>query len=37
VESSIVGWESTVGAWARLDGHCVLGKDVTVKVRAARG
>jgi hypothetical protein len=32
VDSSIVGWESKLGAWSRLEGHCVLGKDVTVKV-----
>lgn len=31
VESSIVGWESQVGQWARLESHCVLGKDVQVK------
>ncbi|KAI8473667.1 MAG: nucleotide-diphospho-sugar transferase [Monoraphidium minutum] len=31
VDRSIVGWESQLGAWSRLEGHCVLGKDVTVK------
>ena len=34
VDNSIVGWESQIGAWSRLEGHCVLGKDVQVKVRA---
>lgn len=33
VESCIVGWDSKVGAWSRLENHCVLGEDVTVKVR----
>jgi hypothetical protein len=27
-----VGWDSTVGAWCRLENHCVLGEDVQVKV-----
>ncbi|PNW72325.1 hypothetical protein CHLRE_16g672800v5 [Chlamydomonas reinhardtii] len=31
VESCIVGWDSKVGAWSRLENHCVLGEDVTVK------
>ena len=31
VEQSIVGWDSKVGAWARLEQHCVLGEDVQVK------
>jgi mannose-1-phosphate guanylyltransferase len=35
VEACIVGWDSTVGAWSRLENHCVLGEDVTVKVRVA--
>eukprot|EP00123_Amoebidium_parasiticum_P008992 comp19138_c0_seq1/m.21792 comp19138_c0_seq1/g.21792 ORF comp19138_c0_seq1/g.21792 comp19138_c0_seq1/m.21792 type:complete len:335 (-) comp19138_c0_seq1:202-1206(-) len=30
VNNSIVGWNSTVGKWARLDGVSVLGEDVTV-------
>ncbi|ANZ77141.1 BA75_03644T0 [Komagataella pastoris] len=31
VKSTIVGWNSTVGKWARLEGVTVLGEDVTVK------
>eukprot|EP00049_Salpingoeca_infusionum_P014562 m.275357 g.275357 ORF g.275357 m.275357 type:complete len:365 (+) comp15696_c0_seq1:327-1421(+) len=31
IESSIVGWRCTVGAWARLEGVSVLGEDVQVK------
>lgn len=31
VKSTIVGWNSTVGKWARTDGVTVLGEDVTVK------
>ncbi|KAF8061370.1 mannose-1-phosphate guanylyltransferase 2 [Scenedesmus sp. PABB004] len=31
VDKSIVGWDSTVGAWSRLENHCVLGEDVQVK------
>jgi len=30
VKSSIVGWNSTVGRWARLENVTVLGDDVTV-------
>jgi mannose-1-phosphate guanylyltransferase len=30
VSSSIVGWHSSVGRWARLDGTTVLGEDVHV-------
>ncbi|KXS13371.1 GDP-mannose pyrophosphorylase [Gonapodya prolifera JEL478] len=30
VKRSIVGWHSTVGQWARLDGTAVLGDDVHV-------
>eukprot|EP00039_Didymoeca_costata_P018700 m.334595 g.334595 ORF g.334595 m.334595 type:complete len:360 (-) comp17394_c0_seq1:144-1223(-) len=30
VKSSIIGWRSTVGAWARLEGVTVLGEDVKV-------
>jgi NDP-sugar pyrophosphorylase family protein len=36
VEKAIVGWESQIGAWSRVEGHSVLGKDVQVKVRGAR-
>jgi mannose-1-phosphate guanylyltransferase len=32
VDKCIVGWESVVGAWSRLESHCVLGEDVQVKV-----
>ncbi|KAI8927163.1 nucleotide-diphospho-sugar transferase [Entophlyctis helioformis] len=31
VKNSIVGWYSTVGRWARLDGVTVLGEDVHIK------
>lgn len=31
VDNSIVGWESKVGAWSRLENHCVLGEDVQVR------
>jgi len=31
VKSSIIGWNSTVGRWARLDNITVLGDDVAVK------
>lgn len=31
VDKSIVGWESKVGAWCRLENHCVLGEDVEVR------
>ncbi|KAJ3197047.1 mannose-1-phosphate guanyltransferase [Entophlyctis luteolus] len=30
VQSTIVGWSSTVGKWSRLEGVCVLGDDVHV-------
>ena len=30
VKSSIVGWNSTVGKWARLENVTVLGDDVTI-------
>lgn len=30
VKSSIVGWNSTVGRWARLENVTVLGDDVTI-------
>ena len=32
VDKCIVGWESVVGPWSRLENHCVLGEDVQVKV-----
>ncbi|KAH3679866.1 hypothetical protein WICMUC_000609 [Wickerhamomyces mucosus] len=31
VKNTIVGWNNTIGQWARLDGVTVLGDDVTVK------
>ncbi|QPG73064.1 mannose-1-phosphate guanyltransferase [Brettanomyces nanus] len=31
IKSTIVGWDSTVGKWARLQGVTVLGEDVNVK------
>ncbi|KAH6569244.1 hypothetical protein BASA50_002839 [Batrachochytrium salamandrivorans] len=31
IKNSIVGWYSSVGRWARLDGVTVLGEDVQVK------
>jgi NDP-sugar pyrophosphorylase family protein len=34
VDKSIIGWDSTIGAWSRLENHCVLGEDVQVKVSA---
>jgi len=30
IKSTIVGWNSVVGRWARLENICVLGDDVTV-------
>jgi len=30
VKSTIVGWHSTVGRWARLENVTVLGDDVTI-------
>lgn len=31
VDSSIIGWESKIGQWARLENVSVLGQDVIVK------
>nr|CAB3249838.1 mannose-1-phosphate guanyltransferase beta-like [Phallusia mammillata] len=31
LESCIIGWESTVGQWARVENVTVLGQDVNVK------
>lgn len=28
IDSSIVGWESKIGTWSRLENNCVLGEDV---------
>ena len=30
VKSSIIGWRSTVGRWARMEGTCVTGDDVHI-------
>jgi mannose-1-phosphate guanylyltransferase len=30
VKSTIIGWHSTVGRWARLENVSVLGDDVTI-------
>lgn len=30
VEGSIIGWRSKIGKWARIDGLCILGEDVTI-------
>lgn len=37
VDKAILGWDSTVGSWCRLENHCVLGEDVQVKVRQWEG
>lgn len=31
IDKSIIGWDSKVGSWCRLENQCVLGEDVTVK------
>jgi len=31
IKSSIIGWNSTVGRWARIDNTTVLGDDVAIK------
>lgn len=31
VSKSIVGWESSIGEWVRMEEGCVLGEDVKVK------
>lgn len=31
VTNSIIGWNSTVGKWARVKNYSVLGEDVKVK------
>eukprot|EP00003_Mantamonas_plastica_P001478 TRINITY_DN1103_c0_g2_i1.p1 TRINITY_DN1103_c0_g2~~TRINITY_DN1103_c0_g2_i1.p1 ORF type:complete len:159 (+),score=47.66 TRINITY_DN1103_c0_g2_i1:219-695(+) len=30
IQDSIVGWESSVGRWVRLEDVCVLGEDVAI-------
>jgi mannose-1-phosphate guanylyltransferase len=34
IDKSIIGWDSQIGAWSRLEGHSILGKDVQIKVGA---
>eukprot|EP00199_Chlamydomonas_sp_CCMP681_P001574 CAMPEP_0119107196 /NCGR_PEP_ID=MMETSP1180-20130426/9288_1 /TAXON_ID=3052 ORGANISM="Chlamydomonas cf sp, Strain CCMP681" /NCGR_SAMPLE_ID=MMETSP1180 /ASSEMBLY_ACC=CAM_ASM_000741 /LENGTH=366 /DNA_ID=CAMNT_0007092653 /DNA_START=37 /DNA_END=1137 /DNA_ORIENTATION=+ len=31
VENSIIGWDSKIGSWSRLENCCVLGEDVQCK------
>jgi len=31
IDKSIIGWDSKVGSWCRLENQCVLGEDVAVK------
>lgn len=31
IDQCIVGWHSKIGAWSRLENHCVLGEDVQCK------
>lgn len=31
IDTCIIGWDSKVGAWSRLENNCVLGEDVQVK------
>eukprot|EP00753_Platysulcus_tardus_P022584 PLAT9788.1.p2 GENE.PLAT9788.1~~PLAT9788.1.p2 ORF type:complete len:388 (-),score=156.51 PLAT9788.1:174-1337(-) len=31
IKSSIIGWQSTVGRWCRIEGVTVLGEDVHIK------
>ncbi|KAG1677906.1 hypothetical protein FOA52_001324 [Chlamydomonas sp. UWO 241] len=31
IDKCIVGWHSKIGAWSRLENHCVLGEDVFCK------
>lgn len=31
VNNSIIGWNSTVGKWVRIEGITVLGEDVHIK------
>lgn len=30
IDSSIIGWDSVVGKWVRMEGVSVLGRDVSV-------
>eukprot|EP01155_Anaeramoeba_flamelloides_P048179 Anaeramoba_flamelloidesc40881_g1_i2.p1 GENE.c40881_g1_i2~~c40881_g1_i2.p1 ORF type:complete len:381 (-),score=101.50 c40881_g1_i2:140-1255(-) len=31
IENSIIGWGSHIGSWTRIQSHCFLGEDVTVR------
>lgn len=31
IDNCIIGWDSKIGAWCRLENHCVLGEDVQLK------
>jgi mannose-1-phosphate guanylyltransferase len=31
IDKSIIGWDSKIGSWCRLENQCVLGEDVAVK------
>lgn len=31
IDQCIIGWHSKIGAWSRLEKHCVLGEDVFCK------
>ena len=31
VDMCIIGWQSKIGAWSRLENYCVLGEDVQCK------
>lgn len=33
---SLIGWDSSIGRWARLENCCVLGEDVQARGRARR-
>ncbi len=37
MDLSIIGWDSRIGAWSRLENHCVLGEDVQCKVSRGWG
>lgn len=31
IDKSIIGWDSKIGSWCRVENQCVLGEDVGVK------
>ena len=37
VDTCIIGWHSKIGAWSRLENHCVWGEDVQSKVCVYEG